>query len=219
MMSIKELGEQLSKVKEYFFAERDQPEIGPALDAQPPEDEDKEIWEAKQKNKQYGKDPKEISLYSRLFPKLDAVFEENGDEADSWQAKSAQANGSAFIDSIDEKDFFQVEEANQLIREPARNVSDINKDDCNQIRHKSAQVGSKVMGPKSGRKFASVQDSLLQGSAKPITNSKKEAIENEMQKPDDTNQCRTALNVEEEKKATQPQVHRNAADHSAGIQV
>lgn len=54
---IKQLGEQLSKIKEQIFAKRDKPEVEADLDAYAPIDSEKEIRAAKQNNMQYGRDP------------------------------------------------------------------------------------------------------------------------------------------------------------------
>ena len=77
MYSIKELGEQLKQLKERLFAQKsNEPEVGAALAAQPPEDEDTEIRAAREKNQRYGRNPKSIDRYARRFPRLAAVFEE-----------------------------------------------------------------------------------------------------------------------------------------------
>lgn len=44
------------QIKEQVFAQRSKPEIGAALDAEPPEDEDKEIRAAMKKNLAFGTD-------------------------------------------------------------------------------------------------------------------------------------------------------------------
>ena len=68
--------EQLVQLKNRYFAQwSNGPEVGAALDAQPPEDEERAIRDARRKNQRYGRDPKSIERYSRRFPKLPAVFE------------------------------------------------------------------------------------------------------------------------------------------------
>ena len=46
------------------------------------------------KNEQYGQDPELIQRYSMRFMKVGAVFEEDGDDVDSWEGKSVEADGS-----------------------------------------------------------------------------------------------------------------------------
>lgn len=83
-MNIKELGDQLKELKEYYFGKRDEPEVGAALDAQAPEEEEKEVRATAQNNFVYGFHPDRInqSIYRHLG--IEAVFENKKDETDSW---------------------------------------------------------------------------------------------------------------------------------------
>ena len=152
MMSIKELGVQLVQIKNRWFAQKISPEEDAAhADGQP---NNEEANYNKNQNLEYGKDPNSIMRYSRRFIKLDAVFEQKSEPADSWAAKSIEPNASK-EQSLRENQL-EPEDADELIREAKHNVSMSDKADSNrQVSKKSGKIGSYVMGPKNSIKFAS----------------------------------------------------------------
>lgn len=79
----------------------------------------------RQNNLQYGNDPERIEQYALRFTKFPAVFEDaEEDKADSWAAKSVQADASSEHQELEFGDVQPGNDGNQLIREPARNNSD-----------------------------------------------------------------------------------------------
>ena len=123
MQTIKELGEHLYKIKERIFAQTAKPEVGAALDAQRIESE--EVNATRKKNLRFGNDPWLIEQFALQNIKVPAVFEDaEEDQADSWAAKSVQADASLEHQELEFGDLQPGNDGNQLIREPERNNSD-----------------------------------------------------------------------------------------------
>ena len=123
MQTIKELGEHLYKIKERIFAQTAKPEVGAALDAQRIESE--EVNATRKKNLRFGNDPWLIEQFALQNIKVPAVFEDaEEDQADSWAAKSVQADASSEHQELEFGDLQPGNDGNQLIREPERNNSD-----------------------------------------------------------------------------------------------
>ena len=118
-MNIQWLGEQLSQLKQQLFAKVERPEVGPAMQAQPPINTDKEAYETKMKNLPYGMHKESFERYSIRFPGLEAVFEEKEDRQDSLENASVKAEGSPMAQAYNYYDANgQLRDADLLIREP-----------------------------------------------------------------------------------------------------
>ena len=202
---IKQLGEQLAQIKKKVFAKRDKPEVAAAIDAQPPEDEDREIRAARRKNEKYGEDPKLIELYSRRFMKIGAVFEEEEDKADSWQGKSVEADVSSGGQNISI--------GSVQLRDSDAQVASVKEDRQSQNNgDRRQEVGQHVMGPISNIKFASHRHESVPNAN--VDTRDQAQRPNQRFNLERVDVDPAAQEQEEEKKAAQPLQPRRPADHA-----
>ena len=158
-MNIKELGDQLQQLKNHYFGKRDELKVDAAFDAQPPEEEEKEVRATVQNNFTFGFHPDRINQSIYRHHGIEAVFENKKDETDSWQDKSVQAqdsNKSQDSGQHSTRGEVQLNDVGLLLNEPPRIQSVRESQAAAEKSDKpTPEVGSHVMGPKDATKFAS----------------------------------------------------------------